>query len=73
MQIKYLNQYDELYGEDMHLLKLPLLEEEVRGIKNLESFSKWLLQPYKGEGGPTMDPFKRIEELEQEIAMLRKQ
>jgi arsenite/tail-anchored protein-transporting ATPase len=73
MQTKYLEQYDELYGEDMHLVKLPLLEEEVRGVKNLERFSQWLLQPYKGEGGPTMDPFEKIAELEQEVAKLRKQ
>jgi arsenite/tail-anchored protein-transporting ATPase len=71
MQNKYLEQYDELYGEDMHLLKMPLLEEEVRGVKQLQSFSKLLLEPYQSAGGPSVDPFVRIRELEQQVAELQ--
>jgi Anion-transporting ATPase len=73
MQNKYLEQYDELYGEDMHLLKMPLLEEEVRGVERLQIFSQWLLTPYEGPGGPAMDPFTRIAELEQQVADLKLQ
>lgn len=69
MQDKYLEQYDDLYGEDMHLLKMPLLRQEVRGSEALGAFSAMLLTPYASEGPPPSDPFARIEELE---AKLRK-
>ena len=36
MQKKYLDQYEELYGEDFNLVKMPLLVEEVRGTESLE-------------------------------------
>ncbi|ODQ79624.1 hypothetical protein BABINDRAFT_162004 [Babjeviella inositovora NRRL Y-12698] len=45
MQKKYLSQMDELY-EDYHLVKMPLLGKEVRGLANLKKFSKYLLTPY---------------------------
>lgn len=45
MQKKYLDQMDELY-EDYHLIKMPLLGNEIRGLSNLKKFSKFLLKPY---------------------------
>ncbi|AOA65232.1 ATPase GET3 [Komagataella phaffii CBS 7435] len=48
MQKKYLDQMDELY-EDYHLVKMPLLAMEVRGLENLKKFSKYLIEPYNSE------------------------
>lgn len=45
MQKKYLDQMGELY-EDYHLVKMPLLGGEVRGLDNLKRFSQFLLKPY---------------------------
>eukprot|EP00732_Lithocolla_globosa_P005920 Lithocolla_globosa_v1_NODE_6477_length_1081_cov_15.792398.p1 type:complete len:330 gc:universal NODE_6477_length_1081_cov_15.792398:1009-20(-) len=46
MQQKYMGEIDALY-EDFHVVKMPLLTHEVRGVDDLTSFSQNLITPYK--------------------------
>jgi len=44
MQKKYIEQAQDLYGLDFHLVTLPLLEHEVRGLKELTEFGDNLFE-----------------------------
>ncbi|PAA80673.1 hypothetical protein BOX15_Mlig029466g2, partial [Macrostomum lignano] len=53
IQQKYVAQMEDLY-EDFHIVKMPLLEREIRGLAMLEYFSQFLLAPYSPETAPPL-------------------
>ena len=46
MQKKYLERIEEMF-EDFHITNIPLQKNEIRGPKNIENFSKFLLEKKK--------------------------
>jgi len=46
MQAKYMEQIGDLYAEEFHVVKTPLLNEEVRGGTKLRAFGSFLLNVY---------------------------
>jgi len=49
MQQKYLNEAHELYDDFFHIIRLPLLTDEVRGPEKLKQFSMMLVEPFVPE------------------------
>jgi arsenite-transporting ATPase len=43
MQKKYLEKIEEMF-EDFHIIKVPLQKNEIRGTKNIEEFSNFLIK-----------------------------
>lgn len=70
MQEKYLEQYYDLY-EDFHIIKLPLLEEEVRGTEALQEFSNYLMQPHQPEERPEFSD--QVTQLQENVGQLTHQ
>lgn len=64
MQDKYLDQIQDLYGEDFHVIVMPVMDEEVRGPTLIKNFAEKLVNPY--------DPPTRVEGVPSSTAVVPK-
>jgi len=77
MQQRYLRQFYDLYDDDFHLTRLPLLREEVRGAEALRAFGENLVVPFVAPPRPRSEDEavaalrSRVAELEAEVAALK--
>jgi len=58
MQQKYITNIMDLY-EDFHVVKLPLLKQEIRGKTDLEAFSDNLIHAYEDKYGSNSSSVKQ--------------
>lgn len=73
MQRRYLEQFHDLY-EDFHIVKVPVLDEEVKGPSEVERFSRLLVQPYQPRAAsPESEMEQRILQLQHDNERLRRQ
>ena len=63
LQKVYIDKIDMLY-EDFHVIRVPLLTEEVRGLKRLEAFGELLREPRNAPtvvtGGDDLEEEKKM-------------
>jgi len=70
MQQKYVTQFHDLY-EDFHLVKMPLLEEEIRGVDALKEFSVNLIKPYQPRPAAAAAGSNDVAALQAEVQRLK--
>lgn len=75
-QRSYLVQFEDLYAADFHLVRMPMLPAEVRGVEALEKFSQMLTDPARAHQGEAAHQGElerlraRVAELEDRLAVV---